>query len=264
MWKSDKFRKLIENENWSTVYKAVGTQEKYNEFIATYERHYNEAFPLTSKTRHRKNQRMNPKLWILPWLENACERKNGLYHAYVKNPGEENYKKYKKMKKFVDKHIKKAKQNYYTKYFEMYKSNSRKQWQMINSVLNRNKKRANITKLIDMTGKEVSSPSKIADTFNTYFTNVAAELKSGLKSNSNICTSHFMHSPIANTIFLTEVSPSEIHDIIKSLKNKVTSDTKITAIKDANLNPEFPKIISHLVITSFTEGIFPKQLKWPK
>ena len=56
------------------------------------------------------------------------------------------------MKKFVDKHIKKAKSKYHEKYFNEHKSNSKKQWEMINKLLGRKYQKKNISKLIDDNG----------------------------------------------------------------------------------------------------------------
>ena len=81
------------------------------------------------------------------------------------------------MKDFCKKHVNLAKAKYYKKYFEDYNDNSRKQWDMINTLLNRNKKRVNIKKMIDEEGNEISTPSLMAEHFNEYFTNIASNMK---------------------------------------------------------------------------------------
>ena len=65
-------------------------------------------------------------------------------------------------------------------------------------------------------------------------------------------------------MYLTDTTPTEINDIIKSFKNKTTSDTAIIALKAANNVPMFSSIISTLVNTSFAEGTVPTQLKLAK
>ena len=73
------------------------------------------------------------------------------------------------MKRFVAKHIRKAKSKYYRQYFNRYSNDSRKQWTMINSLLNRKSKmKNNITKL-KFDEKVVTNPQEIADTFNDFF-----------------------------------------------------------------------------------------------
>ena len=58
-----------------------------------------------------------------------------MYNTFVKDPTIQNKTRYSKMRKFVDKHIKLAKNKYYHDYFEQYKFDSRKQWQMLNTIL---------------------------------------------------------------------------------------------------------------------------------
>ena len=81
------------------------------------------------------------------------------------------------MNEFCDKHIDIAKLRYRKKYFDDYKDNSRKQWQMINELLNRHKSNIRVNKLIDKDGKVHNTPTAIAENFNEYFANIASNLK---------------------------------------------------------------------------------------
>ena len=260
-----KFHDLLSNQNWDNVLNETDTQIKYDNFIETYTNHYDTVF--TTTTTKRKKQRTNPKPWIIPWLEEACDRKNRLYHAYVKDPSISNKIKYQKMKKFVNKHITKAKNKFYTSYFHKYNSNSRKQWQMINGLLNRSKHQQNAIKLKDSMGCVIKGPTKVAENFNTYFTNIAEKLKSDNQQNShNNLTDHkiFMENPSTNSIFLNPTDPEEVMKTIDTLKNKSTSDTKICALKAANKTPIISIILSNIINSSFETGYFPTQLKMAK
>ena len=206
-------------------------------------RHYNNAYPLNhDKRTRRKNERKNPKPWILPWLENDCARKNNLYHKFVHAPTAENKTKYDKMNEFCDKHIDIAKLRYRKKYFDDYKDNSRKQWQMINELLNRRKSNIRVNKLIDKDGKVHNTPTAIAENFNEYFANIASNLKNEIMNRSDVTAGEsykeFLQQPVENELCLSNVSPHEVHKVVKNFKNKSTLDTK-----------------------SFNEGVFPQQLK---
>ena len=48
------------------------------------------------------------------------------------------------------------------------------------------------------------------------------------------------------------------------MKNKSTSDTKISALKMANEDPKFKHVIASTINASFEQGIFPQQLKTAK
>ena len=175
----------------------------------------------------------------MPWLEVACARKNDLYHKFVRTPTPENKTKYDKMNEFCAKHVDIAKNKYHKSYFEKYKDNSRKQWQMINGLLNRNKNgNSGINKLIDNEGNSITNGKEISENFNEYFCNIASNLKGSSHSplhRTGIGTySDFMKHPVTNTIHLNDADAGEIYSTIKNFKNKSTRDTKMSALKIAN------------------------------
>ena len=114
---------------------------------------------------------------MLDWLCCACTRKNKLYRTFAQYPSLETKAKYIKMKKFVTKHIRLAKSRYYKQYFERYSSDSKKQWQMINQLLNRKRKAKVRISKVDYKGDTIKDSAKIAGAFNDYFTNIAQKLK---------------------------------------------------------------------------------------
>ena len=116
----------------------------------------------------------------MPWLEDACERKNKAYHDKIVNPSPENNFKYKNLKAFTDKHVNLAKKKFYSDYFEKNQTDSKLQWKMINSLLNRNNKHTKIGKIRDCDGNVATSSQAIADKFNNYFANIAGKLKTDL------------------------------------------------------------------------------------
>ena len=253
-----KFSELIATENWEEISDDLDAQTQYDKLFDTYSKHYNSAYPLNSKRNRRKNERLNSKVWILPWLEDACARKNKLYHVYVKSPTIANNVKYLKMKKFTDKHINLAKSKYYKKYFDEYKEDSKKQWKMINNLLNRKTKNSGVSKLLDSSGNIIDKPVDIAEKFNEYFVNIASKLKSNRPTNTSSCLSS---EPSPHSMYVKPVEPSEIYEIINNLKNKATLDTKISALKIANTDIEFTQVFARVTTASFNQGIFPQSLK---
>ena len=112
-----KFKHLINNKTWDITTEDGDAQSDYDKFEEIYLKHYNTAYPLKSNRTRRKNERQNPKPWILPWLEDACARKKRLYHIFVKNPSPENKANYKKLKDFCEKHVNWATNKYRKNYF---------------------------------------------------------------------------------------------------------------------------------------------------
>ena len=264
-----KFRQLIHEETWEEVLSdTLDAQTAYNKFDEIYTKHYNAAYPLRSERVRRKNERKNPKPWILPWLEDACARKNNLFHEFVNTPSPENKAKYDKLNEFCAKHIDIAKIKYHKKYFEKYKDNSRKQWQMINSLLNRNKKgNGFINRIVDLDGNSKNKSDDIAESFNKYFCNIASNLKQSSicpEGMGNSTYNEFLKNPVSNSMHLNDTDSSEVYDIIKQLKNKTTRDKKISALKIANDSYLFTAALAGIINKSFQQGIFPEELKIAK
>ena len=268
---NEKFKNLITDETWSEISDEMDAQTAFTKFEDIYLKHYNAAYPPKSQRIRRKNERVNPKPWILPWLETACARKQAAYHKFIKTPSPENKAEYDKLNSFCEKHIILAKAKYRKSYFEKYQHDSRKQWQMINNLLNRKSNTTSITKLVDENGKIENNPNSIAESFNNYFSNIASKLKNENKasqeteeSNNDVTYQKFLNNPVGNTIYLNSVSASEIFKIIKNLKNKSTKDTKISALKLAGQSYSFTSILAMVIDKSFQEGTFPEQLKIAK
>ena len=260
------FHELLRTESWDTVTDATDTQTKYDNFIEIYSNHYSTAFPKTAPKR--KNQRKTPKPWILPWLEDACSRKNKLYYEYVKSPTAANKKVYDKIKAFTTKHINLAKNKYYAHLFNKYRDNSKKQWQTINTLLNRLKPKTTNIRLKDDNGNVTNNSTLVAEQFNRYFTTIADRLKTHTDTdelpNSNYNYKSTMTNENPNSIFLNPSSSSEVENIIDSLKVKATSDSDIRALKTASLIPSFNTVLSEVINSSFEHGVFPSQLKVAK
>ena len=97
---NETFKQLINDESWDEITDNMDAQSAFNKLEEIYTKHYNTAFPLKSNRVRRKNERQDPKPWILPWLEDACARKQDAYHKFVKTPTPENKAKYEKLNIF--------------------------------------------------------------------------------------------------------------------------------------------------------------------
>ena len=259
-----KFWQLIGDEKWDDTFITDDAETQYNTFCDTYTRHYNAAYPVESKRARRKNERLKPKCWILPWLEDAFSRKNDLYHKSVNEPTEENIDAYKKMNKFCEKHKNKAKSKYYKKQFEKYKDCSKRQWTIINDLLNRKTKNLSPIKVKDKNGNLLNSNNDVANEFNNYFSGIASNIKNQISSRTTFDPGGFqgfLQAPCTNSMYVKPVEPGEVCKVICTFKNKSTLDTKIEPLKIANSCPTFNETLARVVSTSFRQGVFPTSLK---
>lgn len=257
------FKNEIKTVDWNFITNIECANEKYNAFEVKYREIYEKSFPPKTK---KKKKRNNDKPWLLPWLKGACDRKNILYNTFVQNRSIENETKYRKMKKFVAKHIKKAKNKYYKDYFQRYSDDSRKQWQKINELLNRKKSKVKISKLDNGNNETITKPQDIADRFNSFFCNVAQRLKDeagrGKKQGRPPDPNHYLAGRCPTGMSDSDCTITEIELILDSLKNKATSDLAIQPLK--HISKVIAPVLRHLVSASFEQGIFPDLLKCAK
>ena len=263
------FKSRISETDWGFVTNNCNStaNEKFELFESKYQNIYDDCFPLASKT---KKKRKFDKPWLLPWLSEACDRKNKSYIEYVKCPTAVNKAKYLKYKRFVAKHIRNAKRKYYESYFKRYSNDGRKQWSMINELLNRKPRRKNnISKLVHKDNTKTTTytrPHDISNRFNDYFCSIAQRLKDedgqisdrGRPPDSTL-------NPNERSVFDMSDIPctvTEIEKYVSDLKNKATSNLAILPFKSAS--KEIAPVIQHLVQASLTEGIFPTKLKCAK
>ena len=265
---NQKFKELITEENWDNIFENVtDADSQFEKFNTVYNKHYNEAYPLKSNRQRRPNERAHPKPWMLEWLENCIARRDKAYHDYVNEPTDSNRQKHENLKKFCTKHVDLAKKKYYTKFFNQHKCNSKKQWQMINSLLNRKPAKSGTPKLIDDDGSTISTPAAVAKKFNDYFSNIAPKIKAEISSRTTWDpggTQETLRDPTANSIYIRPVNPSEVTDIIDLFKNKATLDTKIEPLKIASSCENFTVALTKIINSSFEQGIFPQALKTAK
>ncbi len=259
-----RFKELIEEENWDDVCLSNDAELRYEKFCEIYTNHYNEAYPLKNNRVRRNNERVDPKPFMLPWLEDACARKQNLFHVSVSNPTVANISAYKKMNKFCEKHVNKAKDKYYKNYFDKYSNCSKKQWQIINKLLNRKVNASGTIKLKDSDGNIMSTNTDVAEKFNAYFSSIASNLKENMRTRLTFDPGgfhNFLHNSCTNSMYIKPVDASEVFQVINKFQNKSTLDTKIGPLKIANCSSKFTETLAKVVNSSFEQGIFPKPLK---
>ena len=266
-----KFHDLIRNSDWQNVYDSNNADSKYNKFLEIYSNCYKRAFP--SKTRKFRNPRITGKPWMVPWLIEACDRKNNLYALFVKHPTKENKEKYIKYKKWVEKQIYRAKRKFYSNQISKYSSDAKKQWKTLNEIINRRKSKSKITKL-KIGDREIVNNSEICNNFNKYFCSIATELRNEIKTasspveNVNIntylkaCGCRNSCACTHSSIFLEPCTESEICNIIKQLSNTSSSDFNTAVLKTVNY--DITKVLTDTINASLDQGIFPTALKVAK
>ena len=134
---------------------------------------------------------MQAKPWITPGILNSIKRRDGLLKKYINNTDVEQkndlHTKYKALTNNIVAIIRKSRKNYYQFFFVESAKDIRKTWVGIKNITNirsLSKGGQHTSMIID---KElVTSPIKIAEGFNSYYSSIAEKLQqtSGLSNNT--------------------------------------------------------------------------------
>ena len=145
---------------------------------------------------------------------------------------------------------------------DKHKSNPRKTWQMIKSLLPNAKDSSPTINKIVVNKTKINDAAYIANQFNTYFSSVGKNLAMKFSEQNDTDHYKFLGKMISNSIYLEPTSPQEVFKEINSLNlNKSSGLDGITAyfIKLASDIIAVP--LSILCNLSFSEGVFPNCMK---
>ena len=110
--------------------------------------------------------------------------------------------------------IRSSKRNYYFDKFNAVKSDLKKTWTLVNSILG--KKKAVTPKMIIHNDEIIDEPAVIANVFNNYFSTVGSNV---LKSIPDSCNnfSDFLRGDFSHSIYIKPVTQGEVIEIVKKM-----------------------------------------------
>ena len=142
-----------------------------------------------------------------------------LFNEMNKHPTPSNKFLYHKFRNRVVSEQRRGKKSYFQEYFEKHKINMKMLWHGIRSIVNTsNKNQASHISQLNVNGKLISDPVKMANIFNKYFVNVGCNTDKSLPRTKKSVLDYLKKQNL-NFLFLAPVTPQEI--IIQSFdKNK--------------------------------------------
>ena len=204
------------------------------------------------------------ELWITRGLEKSSRKKQELHKATLKaNSTASDRVKYVTYHNNFNKIKRAMHTNYYiTKAFE-FKNNVKKLWQLINSVINKTKHRGSIIPYISVNGLKTYNPSRIANAFGTFYSNLGKDLASKILRSTNTIDHYLNKIPRnLNSLLMQPTTVSEIEKKIQQLPNKTShghDGISNKLLKDLSKSIAF--LLCLIFNESITEGKFPSQMK---
>ena len=134
-------------------------------------------------------------------------------HKLIKH---ESYKKYRN--KIIEL-IRQSKENYYQRYFDQNKKNSKTIWQGIHEIISsrKNKNGGNVSAIIS-DDNTITNPVEIAQNFNNFFTSIGTNLQKKIPPTKKIFTD-YLKKPNSENLTRAPTTSDEISDLIHNLKS---------------------------------------------
>ena len=191
-----------------------------------------------------------------------------MYKTHFLNGNNESRLLYKKIVNKLNKTKFAAKKRFLLQQFDQNKSNPRKTWEVINSLLTKTKSKYSPTR-IQGNDNVLDSTSQIAENFNNYFCNIADNLMNTSTSNSIshsfVHHKNFLQKRVQESIFMEPTSPSEVYNALAGLKTGKSSGLdNIPSFLLKTAAVVIAPTLSYFINLLLELGLFPDSMKEAK
>lgn len=249
---------MLNNENWNNVLSSNNFTDAFSYFYKTFLSLFNNCFPL-------KNVTINSNIKKNEWVNNDVKRSSEVVkNWYILQ------KHYPQLRTvYIDtkrRHnalVKKTKITFYENQIQNSGNKSKTVWSIISEINNKKATQQNNI-ILHVNNDIINKPPEIVHKFNSFFQQAPYEVISLLKDTDE--TLDFSKIPsVSESMCAFPYTESELSDIIKKLKNKNSSgldEVPCSLLRQVSHTIITP--LTHLVNLSFSEGLFPDELKISK
>ena len=236
------------------------TDTSFNVLSTNFTNLYDKYFPYIRMSK----KEFKNKPHITKGIKISIRTKNKLYKKYLNNPTDTNKAAWKRFRNKTNEVIKRAEALYYKSILNEHKNSSKNLWSTFGKILNSKKIKHNKISSLNVDGISHTEPTKIAESFNKFFSEIGDNLAK--KFSNNYSEFHnYLRNPVIHSMFLFHTSETEITKVIKSLKNTNSTghdnfSIKFIKISYSILAPALAKIFN----LAINAGIYPSNLKIAK
>ena len=199
--------------------------------------------------------------WISYGLLRCINRKNYLHKKFIHSPNEHNNTIFKNYRNALNKLIRTAKVKYFQHKLHQVKSDSKKLWELLLTIIRKKKPAGDLPTHFKVDGMNISEPKLISEQFNNFFCSIAPKLDAAIPSSTSDPLS-YIHNIAPSELFnFQPTSPAAIEHIIYALNNCGAGvdgvSTKILKMVAPILIPH----LTHMFNLCLSQGVFPSNLK---
>ena len=154
---------------------------------------------------------------------------------------------------------KKAEKEYYTNLLEASKSNSKKTWSILKTVINK-KRNTRVQTQFKINDSIVTDKNHIAEKFNDFFVNIGPNLANKIPTQTKT-PNEYLGNKVNASIFISNVEQKEFGEILGSLKSCAAGYDGIGKEILSLCLPYIGSSLLHVINLSLNQGVFPSELK---
>jgi hypothetical protein len=254
---SEKFLRLLNQQDWSSVYSAMTVDTAYQSFLDMYSKCYNLAFPLHELKSGSKRIR---KPYITKELLERMKIRNKMYQRFNRSRSDEDYEAFKKYRNELQRDIEKSRKQFEFSRFPDY-LDPRRMWQRIATIANF--KSASPHPASIRKGEQLLTGSELCNFFNEYFVNVTKDLEIDPSPAFS-----FYDKPVNSALAMhcfNDVTPLDVQNYIGKLSNSSSCGYDSISSRSVKLaTAVISDFLAHVINLMFHACTFPSQLKLAK
>ena len=209
--------------------------------------------------------------FIEPWLTTGLERSSWtlkkLYKASLMEGSTKHEKKsYKEFRNIYNRTKRAMMKKYYSDKSSEYRTNTKKLWELMNSIMGKNKNKGCSISYLTVEGVKIFSRKMIVEEFAKFYSKLGESLATKITPSSEPAENYLSLIPrIVNSLVLGEINVSEIEKIIEHLPNKSRSGHDgVSNILLKKLEKSLSYPLGIIFNQSIASGCFPDMMKVAK
>ena len=259
----DEFQNELKHINWTQMFENKSSDECTTIFYKTIERLLDEMAPVRCLSKKEINLQHRP--WITKGILISIRERDRIHKQYLKEKEprkkEDIFSLFKVKRNIITSLIRKSKCDYYVSYFEENRTDSKKTWEGIRSIVNISKKNKVVPIQLRFKNETKYNNKDMAESFNDFFVNIGNMVEDKIPDGKTNFKSYLKNKNIEQ-LFLTPVDDMEVESMIASTKsNKACGPYSIPNKILKSHKKYLIQPITHLINLSFSQGNFPNLLK---
>lgn len=246
--------------NWNELYE----EKNPNNAIKIFYENINSSLKEATNIIKIKNKNNKLKPWMTQGILNAIRKRDKLKQRVLKNKHSMELKNYyKNYRNIVTTLIKTTKNNFYKEKIQSAGNNYKKIWDCITEVTNHNKNcKDNIEQIILANNTQITNKEEIASAFNEFFIEIGEKISREIPKHTQNLLEYSNTNQNLNSMFLEDVTDTEIKNIIGCLKNNSSPGKDGITVKTLKLiSNHIGKPIAHIINLIFKNADIPEVFK---